>query len=175
MEWNDYFMMLAHAIAMKSKDESTNIGALIVNDSKRIIATGYNSFPAGINDYIPERQKRPYKYYWFEHAERNCIYSAAKHGISVDGCRMYTNGVPCVDCARAIIQAGIKKVIYSTAWEGSYTDQWTEEAKITRQLFNEAGVELVGYTGEIPTKLVAMRRGVDYLNDGKEETDKCKE
>lgn len=165
MEWNEYFMMLVHAISMKSKDESTHIGALVVDDSNRILATGYNSFPSGINDTVSERQVRPYKYYWFEHAERNCAYSAAKNGISLDGATMYTNGVPCVDCGRAIVQSGIKKVVYSEAWNGSNSDHWSEEAKITKELFDEAGIELVGYNGNIPTKIIALRRGVDYLND----------
>ena len=165
LSWDEYFMMLVHAISMKSKDESTHIGALVVDQSNRILATGYNSFPSGIDDTISARQERPYKYYWFEHAERNCTYSAARVGIPLNGCRMYTNGVPCVDCGRAIVQSGIIEVIYSEKWNGSNSDHWTEEAKITEELFNEAGVKLRGYSGNIPTIIVALRRGVNYLND----------
>jgi dCMP deaminase len=163
MSWDEYFMMLVHAISMKSKDESTHIGALIIDDTHRILTTGYNSFPSGIDDTVPERQVRPYKYYWFEHAERNCIYSAARKGIALDNSIMYTNGVPCVDCGRAVVQAGIKRVIYSEAWNNSNTDKWTEEAKITQELFEEAGVLLLGYAGHIQTKIEAIRRGVNYL------------
>ena len=73
MRWVEYFYNIAEQVKEKSKDERTKIGAVIVGKNKEIVSTGYNSFPRGINDFKPERQERPEKYYWFEHAERNAI------------------------------------------------------------------------------------------------------
>ena len=106
MRWVQYFRELAHTVKLKSKDESTQIGAVIVGKDKEIVSTGYNSFPRGINDKKKERQERPEKYFWFEHAERNAIYNAARIGVSTKGTTMYLScGVPCSDCARGIINA----------------------------------------------------------------------
>ena len=104
MRWVEYFQNLAHQVKLKSKDERTQIGAVIVGEDKEIVSTGYNSFPRGLDDSIKLRQERPEKYYWFEHAERNAIYNAARIGVSTKGCTMYLScGIPCVDCARGII------------------------------------------------------------------------
>ena len=89
MNWNEYFRGIVHQVKLKSKDERTQIGALIVGVDNEIVSTGYNSFPRGIVDSRPERQERPEKYYWFEHAERNAIYNAARIGVSTKGCTMY--------------------------------------------------------------------------------------
>lgn len=113
MKWSEYFINIAEQVKLKSKDERTQIGAVIVGVDNEIVSTGYNSFPRGINDDIPERQERPEKYFWFEHAERNAIYNAARIGVSTLGTTMYmTCGISCADCARAIISAGIKKVVF---------------------------------------------------------------
>ena len=76
MRWVEYFYNIANEVKNKSKDKRTQIGAVIVGKNKEIVSTGYNSFPRGINDWDEERQERPEKYYWFEHAERNAIYNA---------------------------------------------------------------------------------------------------
>jgi len=83
MEWDDYFLNIAENVKLKSKDKRTQIGAVIVGKGNEIVSTGYNSFPRNINDSIEERQVRPEKYYWFEHAERNAIYNAARIGVSL--------------------------------------------------------------------------------------------
>ena len=125
INWDQYFMTQAYLVAMKSKDESTHCGAIIVDDYNHVISSGYNSFVRGIHDDVPERQERPEKYMWFEHGERNAIYSAAFRGISTKGCKIYVTGIPCADCARGIIQAGIKEVIievrkdFGKEWEES--------------------------------------------------------
>lgn len=142
LNWDDYFMNMVYLVAMKSKDENTHIGAVIVGPDKEIRSTGYNSFVRGINDSIPERQIRPEKYFWFEHAERNAIYNAARIGVSTKDCTMYTNGVPCMDCARAIIQAGIKRVVVDKQWDDNNVDIWLEQAKRSLQMFTESGVEV---------------------------------
>jgi dCMP deaminase len=142
LNWDDYFMNMVYLVAMKSKDENTHIGAVIVGPDKEIRSTGYNSFVRGINDSIPERQIRPEKYFWFEHAERNAIYNAARIGVSTKDCTMYTNGVPCMDCARAVIQAGIKRVVVDKQWDDNNVDIWLEQAKRSLQMFTESGVEV---------------------------------
>lgn len=130
--WDDRFISVAALVSSWSKDPSTKVGAVIVEPMSQVIkSTGWNGFPRGVreevfvgdNDHDPansghvldaERwEKRPEKYQWVEHAERNAIFNAARHGISVSGCVMYLNWepTPCADCARAIIQAGIVAVI----------------------------------------------------------------
>ena len=78
MTWNEYFLNIAEAVKLKSKDQRTQIGAVIVGQDKEIVSTGFNSFPRGINDFVEERQQRPEKYFWMEHAERNALYNAAR-------------------------------------------------------------------------------------------------
>jgi dCMP deaminase len=137
MRWNEYFMHLAEQVALKSKDDSTKLGAIVVGPDHEIRATGYNSFPRGINDDLPERQLRPEKYLYIEHAERNAFYNAARHGASLNGCTLYCSWIPCTACARAIIQVGISKVVVKSfdipqRWVGDMTTSLTilKEARI---------------------------------------------
>ena len=104
---------------------------------------------SGINDFVPERQKRPEKYFWFEHGERNAIYNAARVGIPLKGCKMFTNGVPCMDCARAIVQAGIIEVVVDKKWNASNSEKWSENAKRSLQMFEEAGVKVTYWEGKL--------------------------
>lgn len=152
--WDEWFLKLMYLVAEKSKDPKTKIGALLVKD-RRIISTGYNGLCRGVNDNVPERLVRPEKYFWFEHAERNSVYAAAYHGISTEGATMYTNGTPCTDCARAVIQAGITKVIVHKPYEDMSADvqkisqghgeKWQGHNERTMAMFKEAGVILEVY------------------------------
>ena len=141
MNWCDYYMKLATTVALKSKDKSTQIGCVIVGPDHEIRSTGYNSFPRGINDNIDARQERPEKYFWFEHAERNAIYNAARMGTSLQGCALYIPWFPCIDCARAIVQSGIVNLhchapdLEDKRWGPSFTRALT--------LLGEAGVQVV--------------------------------
>ena len=85
MNWDEYFINIAEQVKLKSKDKNTQIGVVIVGKDNSIVSTGYNSFPRGIDDNIDERQEKPEKYFWFEHAERNAIYNAARIGVSTLG------------------------------------------------------------------------------------------
>ena len=141
MNWNEYFRGIAHQVKLKSKDIRTQIGAVIVGSDNEIVSTGYNSFPRGINDSVDERQERPEKYYWFEHAERNAIYNAARIGVSTKDCTMYlTCGITCADCCRGIINAGISKIVLEGDGHGAVGTKWDESAKRSLQMFDEAGV-----------------------------------
>jgi dCMP deaminase len=146
MNWKEYFRNIAHQVKLKSKDERTQIGAVIVGEDNEIVSTGYNSFPRGISDDISERQERPEKYFWFEHAERNAIYNAARIGVSTKGTTMYlTCGMPCADCCRGIINAGITTIVCEVGDAGAKGPKWEESGKRSLQMFNEAGVKIQYY------------------------------
>lgn len=155
ISWDDYFMTMVYLVAMRSKDQSTHIGSVIVDDLNIVRSVGYNSFVRGIKDDISERQTRPEKYFWMEHSERNAIYNST---TSVRGCKMYTNGVPCMDCARGIVQAGIKEVIVDRSWDDNNVDKWKEHADRTLTMFKEAGVEVRYWDGEL-VSVYKFRRG----------------
>ena len=117
-----YFLNIAQAVSKRSKDQSTKLVVVIVDTDDLIRSTGYNCFPRGLDDEEhPERQERPEKYKWFSHAERNAITNAARVGVSTLGCTMYIESIPCVDCANAIIQAGIDTIIIE---EVGAVDKW---------------------------------------------------
>lgn len=138
MKWTEYFRQIAHTVKLKSKDEHTQIGAVIVGTHNEIRSTGYNSFPRGIDDFREERKERPEKYFWMEHAERNAIINAARIGVSTNNCTMYlTCDIPCVDCTRAIINAGIK-VIFCEKGQGAKGDHWNEHTERSIQMLKEA-------------------------------------
>jgi len=147
MKWEQYFRSIANQVKLKSKDENTQIGAVIVGSDNEIVSTGYNSFPRGINDNVESRQERPEKYFWFEHAERNALYNAARIGVSTKGCTMYlTCGIPCADCARGIINSGISKIVCENHMTfGTSTQKWYEHAKRSLVMFEESGVEVAYY------------------------------
>lgn len=113
LNWDELFILQAELIAQKSKDPSTKVGCVIVGDDNAILSMGFNGFPRGVDERDPARWERPEKYHWVEHAERNAIYNAARHGINLLGARAYLNWEPkpCADCTRALIQAGIKEII----------------------------------------------------------------
>ena len=144
--WVDYFLQIAETVKLKSKDKRTKIGAVIVGEDNEIVSTGYNSFPRGINDDLPERQERPEKYFWMVHGEMNAILNAARIGSKTKGCKMYlTCGIPCSNCGRAIINAGITEVYCKVQDTTKNRDKWDEESSKTRQMFEEAGVKIVFY------------------------------
>lgn len=136
--WDEYFMNMVYLVASRSPDESTHIGAVIVSPNNRVISTGYNGFVSGV-EHLETRQSRPLKYFFFEHAERNAIYLAEHRPV---GCRMYTNGVPCADCGRAVIRAGIIEVITDKSWEKDNATKWSESCGHSYQMFAEARVRV---------------------------------
>ncbi len=144
-KWHHRFMELAFLVASWSKDPSTKTGAVVVGPDREIRATGYNGLVRGVDDNISERMERPTKYDFFEHAERNAIYNACLTGISLKGCVLYATHAPCTDCARAIIQAGIKMVITNKIIidENSPKGTWRDKLEYSAQMFKEAGIEYI--------------------------------
>ena len=140
-------MRRCYDVATKSKDQSTKFGAVLVHDGQ-IISEGWNGFPRKINDDIPERHARPEKYFYVIHSEQNAILNAARKGISTLGADLYIQGLPCPNCAGAIIQAGIKNVFCHKQWRNLERDffinrppYWRRE-DITFNEFNEAGIKV---------------------------------
>jgi len=144
-KWNYRFMELAELVATWSKDPSTKTGAVVVGPDKEIRATGYNGLVRGVNDDVAERMERPTKYDFFEHAERNAIFNACLTGTQLKGCTIFCTLTPCTDCARAIIQAGIKEVVtyeYKPASDDP-KNTWRDKLDYSAEMFKEAGVAYV--------------------------------
>ena len=136
-EWDRRLMGLARHVAGWSKDP-TQVGCVIAGPDNDIRAVGYNGFPRGIRADIDERRVRPAEYKLTEHAERNAIYVAARNGTSVRGCRLYLPWFPCMDCTRAIVQAGLAELI---AIEPDLGDPiWGQEFQMALSLLDEAGI-----------------------------------
>lgn len=116
ISWDEYFMGIAMLSSMRSKDPSTQVGACIVNDKNRIMSMGYNGFPKGCDDddFPWDRQadsEYDTKYPYVCHAELNAILNN-RSGSTLEGCRIYVALFPCNECAKAIIQCGIREIIY---------------------------------------------------------------
>ena len=144
--WDEYFMGIAMLSARRSKDPSTQVGACIVNNRNKIMSVGYNGFPLGCSDdcFPWDRSGDEYetKYPYVCHAELNAILNNG--GSSLEGCKIYVALFPCNECAKAIIQSGIKEVIYLS---DKYAD--TVGVRASKRMFDAAGVK---YTKLIPTK-----------------------
>ena len=137
--WDDYFMGVSLLAAERSKDPSTQVGACIVSDDNRILSTGYNGFPQGCSDddfpWNRDQSLGETKYNFVVHAELNAILNAG--GKSLVGSRIFVSLFPCHECAKAIIQAGVKEVVYlSDKYNG------TESDNASKRMLNAAGVKL---------------------------------
>ncbi|CAJ1388496.1 unnamed protein product [Effrenium voratum] len=156
LSWDDYFMGLAFLTAMRSKDPSTQVGACIVNDRNRIIGVGYNGMPTNCpNEELPWSKtsssgELATKYPYVVHAELNAVLN--KNAESCAGCRLYSTLFPCNECAKVIIQAGIRQVIYA-----SDKHAVRASAQASRRLFELAGVEMRHYEPEKESLQLPLR------------------
>ena len=136
-KWDARWLEVAGMVGTWSKDPKTKIGAIAVKD-KRLISTGYNGFPRGIEDLDDRWNNREEKYKYVVHAEMNCIYNANYHNQSLKGSTMYIVGLPvCHECAKGIVQAGVVRVV------AEFKDaplKWAKSTEITEKMFFEAGV-----------------------------------
>ncbi|GAA0069774.1 cytidine/deoxycytidylate deaminase family protein [Clostridium sardiniense] len=139
ISWDEYFMGLALLSAKRSKDPSTQVGACIVSPTNRVLSVGYNGFAFGCSDdsYSWERDGDflETKYPYVVHAELNAILN--NRGVSLENAKLYVALFPCNECAKAIIQSGIKEVIYLS---NKYAD--TDVVKASKRMFESAGVSL---------------------------------
>ena len=134
LSWSAYFYGFAHLASRKSKDE-TQVGAVLVGPEGEVRLTGYNGPPRGVAD-LPERRQRPQKYLFASHAEANLIAFAAREGIRTKDCTVYVTHACCCDCMKAMIQAGISKIVYGPGT----TSMPAEMFEAAKAMAHEAGV-----------------------------------
>ena len=161
--WDQLYITMCYLIGMRSRDEHTHVGSVIVDADNVLVSTGYNSLSRGIEtDDDNKRLSREggEKYFWVEHAERNAIYNAARRGTVLKGCKIYVPWTPCADCARAIIQTGIAEVVVHQDGQDFYDahteGNWIVHNKRTIEMFREAGVEVYFVSGPIVTPEIFM-------------------
>ncbi len=155
ISWDEYFMGIALLSAQRSKDPNTRVGACIVNQQNKIVGVGYNGFPTGCSDdELPWNRDGDFletKYPFVCHAELNAILNSIN---DLAGCRIYVALFPCNECAKAIIQSGIKEVIY-------LSDKYADSAptKASKIMFEQSGVK----TRKLETDL--KRIEIDFSQD----------
>ncbi|XP_062593119.1 deoxycytidylate deaminase-like [Saccostrea cucullata] len=147
LEWPDYFMAIAFLSAQRSKDPRTQVGACIVNEEKKIVGIGYNGMPVGCHDDVMPWGREAdnildTKQFYVCHAELNAVLN--KNSSDVKNCSIYVALFPCNECAKVVIQSGIKEVIY-------YSDKYHEKPEFvaSRRMLDMAGVK---YRQHIPKK-----------------------
>jgi dCMP deaminase len=137
-KWDKRYLALAEQVSTWSKDPSRQIGAVAVGSKGQVLAQGFNGFPRGIRDNPSRYSDRNLKYKLVVHAEMNVIYNATYNGVSLNDSTLYVHGLPvCSDCAKGIIQVGIKRVVMPTQ---EVPDHWKESWEFTQSMFREAGV-----------------------------------
>ncbi len=148
LNWDEYFMGIALMSSQRSKDPGTQVGACIVNSENRIMSVGYNGMPCGCSDddypWAKDGMPMDTKYMYVCHAELNAILNY--DGGHLRGCKIYTTLFPCNECAKAIIQKGIKEVIYLS---DKYAD--TESVKASKKMLASAGVTMRMYQQSLRT------------------------
>ena len=153
ISWDEYFMGLSHLSALRSKDPNTQVGACIVDKEHKVVSIGYNGMPRGCNDEdFPWEREGDFlstKYAYVVHAELNAILNSPR---SVKDCTIYVSLFPCNECAKAIIQAGIKRVIYeSDKYDG------TDGNIASKKMLMEAGVELYQLPYQVSVELKSSK------------------
>lgn len=151
LSWEQYFMSLAHLSAKRSKDPSTQVGACIVDRNNHIVSMGYNGLPNGCDDDLfpwgRQGTMLDTKYAYVVHAELNAILNSRQ---VLNDCTIYVSLFPCNECAKAIIQSGIKKVVYEC---DKYAH--TDAVKASKRMFAAANVELKQLSQQIEVKVQA--------------------
>lgn len=149
LSWDEYFANISLLAALRSKDTNTKVGCVIVSQSNKILSTGYNGLPSGIDESLfPTTNDKEHnsfentKYAYVTHAELNAILNTSVHDIS--GSKLYCTLFPCCECAKAIIQKGIKEVIYLS--DKHHNDP---EYIAARKLFNAANIITRQYLGRV--------------------------
>jgi dCMP deaminase len=145
ISWDECWMRMAHLIAERSKDPSTQAGAVVVNKHNIVIGVGYNGWPRGIEaEDLPWEREGDFedtKYAYVCHAEENAIYNANN---STENCKIYCTLFPCNECAKTIIQNGIKEVVYES---DKYAD--TPGVRASKRMFKLAVVSFRNYKKQL--------------------------
>ena len=153
ISWDEYFMGIAELSAKRSKDPTTQVGACIVGTNNHILSLGYNGMPVGCNDddmpWNRDGEALKTKYPFVCHAELNAILN--NNGNNLQGARIYTTLFPCNECAKAIIQSGIKSIIYKSDKYSS-----SDSVVASKYMLDLAGVEYKKYTPSNQTLFISL-------------------
>ena len=141
--WDIRFLRLAKEISTWSKDPSTKVGSILIDEKNNIISTGYNGFPRGILDTTERYSDRTLRLNLTIHAEMNSILYARR---DLMGATLYTTCMPCVDCTKTIIQSGIKTVV--SYKDEPFEQRWADSIALTVQYLSEAKISLIKYEYE---------------------------
>ncbi len=147
INWDEYFMGLAVLSSFRSKDPNTKVGACIADKDHKVVSIGYNGMPRGIDDENLSWNRGEgldSKYLYVCHAEFNAILST-RDGTALNGCSIYVTLFPCNECAKAIIQTGIKEIVYV---ENKY--EHTTETQASMKMLHLAGVKIRQFSGRLP-------------------------
>lgn len=134
-KWDDRFMDLARHVASWSKDPSTKVGAVIIRPDRSVVSVGYNGFPRGVNDGEHRYRDKPTKYSMVVHAEANAILASKE---SLADCVLYVTLFPCNECAKLIIQSGIRMIVAPRLSDAP--ERWAEAMTTSMTMFVESGV-----------------------------------
>lgn len=142
IKWTGRLLKMAKEVASWSKDDSTKVGAVITTLDGSPVSWGFNGMPMGIDDEVPERHVRPYKYKWMAHAERNAMDLSQKSDLS--DCAMFVTFSPCSSCAQSIIQKGIRVLVVDQNYTADKVpERWSEDMLVAREMLEEAGVKII--------------------------------
>jgi dCMP deaminase len=148
IRWDTFFMEMAHLVSSKSKDRSTKVGAVAAGHSNTVLSIGYNGFIRYADDDDDDLHDRPEKYNWTAHAEMNVICNAARNGTKLLGTTLYVTSHPCIECAKAIVQAGFEELVIPSKeddpfWENGRWELWEDNFKKAREILNVAHIRIV--------------------------------
>jgi dCMP deaminase len=141
LKWHSRFITLATHIADWSKDPSTKVGAVIVDDERRVVSLGYNGLPRGMVDHDYILNNKELKLQVVKHAEENAILNSL---LRPAGCTIYVTHHPCSSCAGSIVQSGIRRVVFPTInLDSTFPDRWRQSISLAQTIFEEAGIEVI--------------------------------
>lgn len=158
-KWNIRFMQQAQLVSTWSKDPSTRVGCIIVSPNRVVLSEGYNGFPHGIADTYERLHDRDLKYPRVVHAEANAVINAGRNGAKIDNGILFVTAPPCPNCAKMIVQAGIREILYIDLDKNKKIPGWRDELNISFDMFNEVGIP----TMAIPKKYLFTKTQLDAI------------
>ncbi|MBO4276241.1 hypothetical protein J5868_00835 [Candidatus Saccharibacteria bacterium] len=156
--WDKYFMGIANAVAAKSKDPSSKMGCVIVDENKRVVSLGYNGMIQGADESKMTLKDRPMKYYFAIHSEMNAVIFARR---DLTGCTLYNRVATCENCLKYCLQAGIKRFVYEELRVHSHSTD--PKHSMTNVETDEAIIRLLSSMPEVKT--LNISNGKTYIDD----------
>jgi dCMP deaminase len=139
-KWINRWMGMCDHISLWSEDESTKVGCVVVSRDMDLLSIGWNGLARGVKNK-KERNERPLKYKFFEHAERNAIANSSRNGVSLKNSILFVPQYPCADCSRLIIQSGIKEVyVKESELNTEFAKRWKDDILISEDMMTESGI-----------------------------------